>query len=182
LIENLFFFVDTYFLNSLENLDGKQLLDIMQSFLSKGIVAGRKGYEKITADSRADNLRLLEENRKLREENERLKEESKHLTGQVQDLLGQCSKQKTAMDALKRELEKGLQCYEQCRAELRDTVDQLDASQVQITTRDALIDELKKTKAESEKTLEDNESYCHQWGGHVAHTYRRVLERYGAET
>jgi hypothetical protein len=39
-----------------------------------------------------------------------------------------------------------------------------------------------KTKVELEKTLEDNESYCHQWEFHLAHTYRRVLERYGAET
>jgi hypothetical protein len=44
-----------------------------------------------------------------------------------------------------------------------------------------LIDELKKVKAELEKTLEDNESYCNQWGVHLAHTYHRVLERYGAK-
>jgi hypothetical protein len=79
-------------------------------------------------------------------------------------------------------LGKGLQCYKQCRTELRHTVDQHDTSQVQITTRDALIDDLKKNKSELEKTLEDNESYCHQWGVHLPHTYRRVLERYGAKT
>jgi chromosome segregation ATPase len=65
------------------------------------------------------------------------------------------------MDVLKQELEKSLQLYEQCRTELRNTVDQLDASQVQIDTHDAQIDELKKRKAELEKTLEDNESYCY---------------------
>jgi hypothetical protein len=75
-----------------------------------------------------------------------------------------------------------LQCYEECITELRDVVDQLDSSQVQINTRDALIEELKKSKAELEKALEDNESYRHQWGVHLAHAYRRVLERYGAET
>jgi uncharacterized protein YlxW (UPF0749 family) len=80
------------FLNSLEDHDGKQLLDMMESFLSKGVVASRKGYKKMTHESRDEKLRLMEENQKLREENKRLKEESKHLTCQVQDLIGQCSK------------------------------------------------------------------------------------------
>jgi hypothetical protein len=41
LIENLISsFVGKDFMKSLENLDGKQLLDAMQSFLSKGIIAG----------------------------------------------------------------------------------------------------------------------------------------------
>jgi hypothetical protein len=30
--------------------------------------------------------------------------------------------------------------------------------------------------------LENNESYCHQWGAHLATAYRHALERYGAET
>jgi hypothetical protein len=80
-----FIFVGADFLNSLENLDGKQLLDIMQSFLSKGIVASRKGYGRIANDSRDEKLRLAEENQKLYEENERPKEKNKRLTGQVQD-------------------------------------------------------------------------------------------------
>jgi chromosome segregation ATPase len=133
-------------------------------------------------DSREEKLLLAHENQRLREENEKLKKENQRLAGQSQDLTVRCSKQKTAMDALKQELEKSLQLYEECRTELRDMVDQLGASQVQIDTRDALIDKLKKKKAELEKTLEDNESYYHQWGVHLAHTYRRVLERYGAET
>jgi chromosome segregation ATPase len=133
-------------------------------------------------DSREEKLLLAHENQRLREENEKLKKENQRLAGQSQDLTVRCSKQKTAMDALKQELEKSLQLYEECRTELHDMVDQLGASQVQIDTRDALIDKLKKKKAELEKTLEDNESYYHQWGVHLAHTYRRVLERYGAET
>jgi cell division protein FtsB len=133
----------------------------MQSFLSKGMIVGRKGYERVMNDSREEKLRLADENRRLREENEKLKKENQRFSGQSQDLTVQCSKQKTAMDVLKQESEKSLQLYEQCRTELRNTVDQLDASQVQIDTRDALIDELKKRKAELEKTLEDNESYCY---------------------
>lgn len=86
------------------------------------------------------------------------------------------------MDALKQGLEKSLKLYEECRTELRDTIDQLDESQVQINSQDVLINELKKSKPEVEKTLEDNESYCHQWGVHLVHTYRRVLQRYGAKT
>jgi citrate lyase gamma subunit len=147
---------------------------------SIGMIAGRKGYERITNDSREEKLRLADENRRLREE--KLKKENQCLSGQDQDLTVQCSKQKTAMDALKQELEKSLQFYEQFRTELHDTVDQLDASQIQIDTRDALIDELKKRKVDLEKTLEGNESCCHQWGVHLAHTYHRVLKRYGVET
>jgi hypothetical protein len=65
------------------------------------------------------------------------------------------------MDALKQDLEKSLQCYEECRIKLRNDVVQNDAHLVQIQICDALIEELKKVKAELEKTLEENESYCH---------------------
>jgi hypothetical protein len=40
-----FLSVNADFLKSLEGLDGNQLLTAMHSFLSKGIAAGRKGYE-----------------------------------------------------------------------------------------------------------------------------------------
>jgi hypothetical protein len=63
------------------------------------------------------------------------------------------------MDALKRELEKSLQCYKECCTKVHDTVDENDANQLQIKTRDALIDELNKVKADLEMTLEYNESY-----------------------
>jgi hypothetical protein len=62
------------------------------------------------------------------------------------------------MDALKKELERSLQCYEECRTELRDVVDQKDVDQVQIKTCDVLIDKLKKWKANLVKILENNES------------------------
>jgi chromosome segregation ATPase len=155
------------FLNSLEGHDGNQLLKTMHSFLSKGIIASRKGFEQITNEAKIsrDEKVLEEENCKLREENERLKDHSKQLASQVQNLTEQCSNQNTAMDALKQELEKSMHCYEECRVELRDAVTQNDAHLVQIETRDALIAELKKVKGELDDTLEKSEAYCHQWGG-----------------
>jgi peptidoglycan hydrolase CwlO-like protein len=68
----------------------------------------------------------------LHEENERLKNHSTQLTGQVQSLTEQCSNKKTAMDVLKQELEKSLQCYEECCTELHDAVVQNDAHLIQI--------------------------------------------------
>jgi chaperonin cofactor prefoldin len=56
----------------------------------------------------------------LWEENERLKNQSRHLKDQS-------AKQQTAIDALKKELKKSLQCYEECRAELKDMVTQYNA-------------------------------------------------------
>jgi hypothetical protein len=52
----------------------------MQSFLSKGIAASRKGFERLANDEKCscdEELRLEEENRKLREQNEKLKDLSK---------------------------------------------------------------------------------------------------------
>jgi hypothetical protein len=34
----------------------------MQSFLSKGMIVGRKGYERVMNDSREEKLRLADEN------------------------------------------------------------------------------------------------------------------------
>jgi hypothetical protein len=65
---------------------------------------------------------------------------------------------------LKQELEKSLQCYEECRTELKDMVTQCDAQQVLLEANANLITELKKLKGELEDTLEKNEAYCHQWG------------------
>lgn len=69
----------------------------------EGIIAGRKGFEKISSEVKTsrDEKALLEVDRKLHEENERLKNHSKQLVGQVQNLTEQCSNQKTTMDALK---------------------------------------------------------------------------------
>jgi peptidoglycan hydrolase CwlO-like protein len=125
---------------------------------------------------------LEEENRKLREENEKLKNQSHQLGNQVQSLTDQCTKQKTAIDALKQDLEKSLQCYEECRTELKDMVTQYDAQEIQIQANNNLIAELKKVKGGLEDTLEKNEAYCHQWGAYLAIAYCRVLERFGAET
>jgi uncharacterized protein YlxW (UPF0749 family) len=99
------------FLQSLEGLNGNQLLRMMQSFLSKGIIAGQKGFEQLANEakvSREEKILLEEENCKLRKENERLKNHSQQLASQVQTLTRQCSNQKTAMDALKQELEKSM--------------------------------------------------------------------------
>jgi chromosome segregation ATPase len=110
--------------------------------------------------------------RKLREENERLKVQSRELTGQVQTLTGQCSKQKTAMDALKQELETSLKCYEECRMELKDMFTQYDAQEVLIQDLNNLVVELKRLKGELKDILEKNETYFHQWGAYLATAYR----------
>jgi peptidoglycan hydrolase CwlO-like protein len=96
---------------------------MMQSFLSKGITAGQKGFEQIANEAkvfREEKKVLEEENRKLREENVRLKNHSQQLANQVQTLTGQFTNKKTAIDALKQELEKILNCYEECHVELCD--------------------------------------------------------------
>jgi peptidoglycan hydrolase CwlO-like protein len=100
---------------------------------------------------------LEDENRRLREENEKFKQQSRQLTDQS-------SKQRDAIDALKRQLESSLKCYEECRTELKDMVTQYDAQQVLLEANATLIAELKKVKGELEDTLEKNEAYCHQWG------------------
>jgi hypothetical protein len=171
--------------HSLEGLGSDQLLKVMQSLLSKGVVAGRKGLEQLEIEmktSRDEKAVLEDENLKLREENERLKIQSRELTGQVKTLTGQCSKQKTAIDALKQELETSLKCYKECRTELKDMVTQFDVQDVQIQALNNFVVKLKRLKGELEDTLEKNEAYCYQWGEHLATTYRRILERFGAET
>jgi hypothetical protein len=64
------------FVQSLENLKADELLQMMQSFLSKGVAACQKGFERVTNEAKAsiEEKKLLEdENRKLRKENERLR-------------------------------------------------------------------------------------------------------------
>jgi hypothetical protein len=87
--------VTAAFLHSLEGLNSKQLLKMMQSLLSKGVADGQKGLEQMEVEVRAshDGKALLEEeNCTLREENEKLKNQSQQLSSQVQTLTGQCSK------------------------------------------------------------------------------------------
>jgi hypothetical protein len=58
----------------LESLKGEELLQLMQSFLSKGVAACQKGFERIASQEKAslkDKILLEEENRKLSDENER---------------------------------------------------------------------------------------------------------------
>jgi peptidoglycan hydrolase CwlO-like protein len=84
---------------------------MMQSFLSKGVSACQKGFERFANEAKAsiEEKKLLEDdNRKLREENERLKNQSRQLNNQVQSLMEQSTKQQTAIDALKQELERSL--------------------------------------------------------------------------
>jgi chromosome segregation ATPase len=163
-------YVDCFFTNferSLEGLSAEDLMKMMRGFLSKGVVACQKGFERATAEARTslEERKLLEdENRRLREENEKLKQESRQLADQ-------CTKQRDVKDALKRELELCLKCYEECRTELKDMVTQYDAQKILLEANVDLIAELKKVKGELEDTLEKNEAYCHQWG----HIWRRRI-------
>jgi chromosome segregation ATPase len=152
-------------------------MKIVRAYLSRGIVACQMGFERATAESKTslERLKLLEdENRRLKEENEKLKQESRLQADQR-------VKQQEAMDALKKELELSVQCYEGCRAELKDMVTQYDAQNILLEANANLITELKKVKGELEDTLEKNEAYCHQWGAYLATEYRRALESFGAE-
>jgi vacuolar-type H+-ATPase subunit I/STV1 len=166
------------FVQSLEGLNAEELMKMMRSFLSKGVAICQRGFERVADEAKAslEEKKILEsENRILCEENEKLKEESHQLKDRS-------TKQQTAIDGLKQELEKSLQCYEECRTELKDMVTQYDAQQVQLEANANLIPELKKLKGELEDTLEKNEAYCHQWGAYLATFYRRALESFGAET
>jgi chromosome segregation ATPase len=140
---------------------------MMQSFLSKGVAACQKGFERVTNEAKAslEEKKLLEdENCKLREENKRLKNQSRQLNDQVQSLTEQSTKQRTTINALKQELERSMQCYEECRTELKDMVTHYNVQEVQIQANANHIAELKRLKGELEDTLEKNEAYCHQWG------------------
>jgi hypothetical protein len=67
------------FVQFLDNLKADELLHMMQSFLSKGVAACQKGFERVANEAKAslEEKKLLEdENHKLREENERLKNQS----------------------------------------------------------------------------------------------------------
>jgi uncharacterized protein YlxW (UPF0749 family) len=111
------------FERSLEGFNADDLMKTVRAFLSKGIVAYQKGFERAAAEAKTsvEKRKLLEdENRRLREENEKLKQESRQLADQR-------AKQQDAMDALKKELELSLKCYEECRTELKDMVTQYDA-------------------------------------------------------
>jgi hypothetical protein len=70
------------FVQSLENLKVDELVLMMQSFLSKGVAACQKGFERVANEAKAslEEKKLLDkENRKLWEEYERLKKQSRQL-------------------------------------------------------------------------------------------------------
>jgi hypothetical protein len=161
----------------LEDLSVDDLMKIVHTYLWRGIVACQEGFERAAAEARTslDKQKFLEdENRRLKEENEKLKQESRLQADQR-------AKQQEAMNALKKELELSLKCYEECRAELKDMVTQYDAQNILLEANANLIAELKKVKGELEDTLEKNEAYCHQLGAYLATEYRRALESFGAE-
>jgi hypothetical protein len=137
-------------------------MKIVRAYLSRGIVACQKGFERAAAEARTslDRQKFLEdENRCLKEENEKLKEESRLQADQR-------AKQQEAMNSLKKELELSLKCYEECRKELKDMVTQYDAQNILLEANANLIAELKKVKGELEDTLEKNEAYAIN-GGHI---------------
>jgi hypothetical protein len=162
---------------TLEDLGADDLMKIVRAYLSRGIVACQKGFEKASSEAKAslDKKKLLEdENRRLKKENEKLRRDAcVHANQRV--------KQQEALDALKKELELSLKCYEECRQELKDMVTQYDTQNILLNANADLIAELKKVKGELEDTLEKNEAYCHQWGAYLATEYRRALESFGAE-
>jgi hypothetical protein len=149
----------------------------VRAYLSRGIVACQKGFERAAAEASTslDRQKFVEdENRRLKEENEKLKQESRLQADQR-------AKQQEALNALKKELELSLKCYEECHKELKDMVMQYDAQNILLEANANLIAELKKVKGELEDTLEKNEAYFHQWGAYLATEYRRALESFGAE-
>jgi peptidoglycan hydrolase CwlO-like protein len=146
------------FERTLEDLGADDLMKVVRAYLSRGIVAYQKGFEKAASEAKAsvDKQKMLEdENRRLKEENERLKRDASELTNHR-------AKQQEALDALKRELELSVKCFEECRQELKDMVVQYDAQNILLEANANLIAELKKVKGELEDTLEKNEAYCHQ--------------------
>jgi hypothetical protein len=165
------------FERTLEDLGADDLMKVVRAYLSRGFVACQKGFEKVTSEAKTS----LDKQKMLEEENRRLKEENERLKRDASEQANHRAKQQEVLDALKRELELSVKCYEECRQELKDMVVQYDAQNILLEANANLIAELKKVKGELEDTLEKNEAYCHQWGAYLATEYRRALERFGAE-
>jgi hypothetical protein len=67
------------FERTLEDLGADDLMKVVRTYLSRGIVACQKGFEKATSEAKTslDKQKLLEdENRRLKEENEKLKRDA----------------------------------------------------------------------------------------------------------
>jgi chromosome segregation ATPase len=148
------------FERTLEDLSAEDLMKVVRAYLSRGIVACQKGFEKTASEAKAS----VHKQKMLEDENRRLKEENERLRRDASDRANQRAKQQEALDALKRELELSVKCYEECRQELKDMVVQYDAQNILLAANADLIAELKKVKGELKDTLEKNEAYCHQWG------------------
>jgi hypothetical protein len=58
-------------LSTLEDLNSDDLMKIVRAYLSRGIVACQKGFERATAEARTS----LDRQKFLEDENQRLKEE-----------------------------------------------------------------------------------------------------------
>jgi hypothetical protein len=137
------------FERTLEDLGADDLMKVVRAYLSRGIVACQKGFEKATSEAKTslDKQKLLEdENRRLKEENEKLKRDACEQANHR-------AKQQEALDALKKELELSVKCYEECRQELKDMVVQYDAQNILLEANANLIVELKKVKGELEDTF-----------------------------
>jgi hypothetical protein len=92
------------FERTLEDLSADDLMKIVRAYLSRGIVACQKGFERAATEDRTslDKQKFLEEeNQRLKEENEKLKRESRLQADQR-------AKQQEALNALKKELENAM--------------------------------------------------------------------------
>jgi Sec-independent protein translocase protein TatA len=72
----------------------------VRAYLSRGIVACQKGFEKATSEAKAS----LDKQKMLEEENRRLKDENERLKCDASEQANHRAKQQEALDALKREL------------------------------------------------------------------------------
>jgi hypothetical protein len=98
------------FERTLEDLGADDLMKVVRAYLSRGIVACQKGFEKATSEAKAS----LDKQKMLEEENRRLKEENERLKRDASEQVNHRAKQQEALDALKRELELSVKCYEEC--------------------------------------------------------------------
>jgi hypothetical protein len=150
------------FERTLEDLGAEDLIKIVRAYLSRGVVACQKGFEKAAAEAKTS----LEKQKFLEDENRRLKEENEKLKRDACVQANQRVKQQEALDALKKELELSLKCYGECRQELKDMVTQYDAKNILLDANADLIAELKKVKGELEDTLEKMRHIVTN-GGHI---------------
>jgi Sec-independent protein translocase protein TatA len=88
------------FERTLEDLGADDLMKVVRAYLSRGIVACQKGFEKATSEAKAS----LDKQKMLEEENRRLKDENERLKRDASEQANHHAKQQEALNALKREL------------------------------------------------------------------------------